>query len=80
MHFSFMLSHTEWGVCLIRTSFSSLTVTRVACAQRGSGIRCVARTGSPMCHRAGPDAPRVQDLAGIRSDTDTGYNDFNGVE
>ncbi len=65
----FMLSRAEWKDCLIRNSLSSLTVIRVACAQEGSGIQCVERTGSPTCPRAWPDAPPPLVLAEIRSET-----------
>lgn len=64
-----MLSHAEWKACLIRNSLSSLTVIWVACAQDGSGIQCVERTGSPMCPPAWLDAPPPLAPAEIWSDT-----------
>lgn len=61
--------HAEWKTCLLRSRLSSLTVIWVACAHDGSGIRCVARMGSPMCPRAWLDASPTAVPAGTRSDT-----------
>lgn len=64
-----MLSNAERRACQIRNGLSSLTVIRAACAQKGSGIQCVERTGSPTCPHAWLDAPPPLALAEIRSET-----------
>lgn len=52
-----MYAHAEWKDCLPTNAPSSLTVIRVACAQGGTGIQCVVRTGSPTCPHVWLAAP-----------------------